>query len=181
MEYVIFPMRTISISQRFWSKHKAWDLNGEDRGIDFWYAPCKVKVLAMFDINKTGFYNTVLFGSCDEFGNPKAVLCADNVERVLTFGCTHMNTLNRFKLEVGKIYNSGEKCYMEGNAGISYGNHVHMDVAEGWQYRRTKRNGQWLLSNLVDISKIFYQLEGWNEIRNSNGYNFLKVSSRKNK
>ncbi len=177
-DFVIFPMRTISISQRYWKKHKAWDLNGEDTGIDYWYAPCKVKVLAIFEINKTGFYNTVLFGSCDDQGNPKAVKCADGKERILTFGCTHMDRLNVFGLKVGKIYNSGERCYMEGNTGISYGNHVHMDVAEGWHYRRSKRSGQWLLPKLVDISKIFYQLDDWNISRKLNGYAFPVVNSR---
>ena len=33
MQYAIFPMKTISISQRFHDKHKAWDLNGEDTSI----------------------------------------------------------------------------------------------------------------------------------------------------
>lgn len=180
MQYAIFPMKTISISQRFHDSHKAWDMNGEDTGIDYWYAPCRVKVLAMFDYKTTGFYNTVLFGSCDEAGNPAEVLCEDGISRVLTFGCTHMDSLDKFSLAVGKIYESGERCYCEGNTGLgSTGNHVHMDVAEGWQYKRIKySDGQWLLPNLTTIANVFYRLKDWNVDRNLNGYTFKEVESR---
>ena len=179
MQYAIYPMRTISISQRFHDKHKAWDLNGEDTGIDYWYAPCRVKVLAIYPIDTTGFYNTVLFGSCDENGNPAEVMCEDGVARVLTFGCTHMNSVQKFGLTVNKIYQSGERCYCEGNTGLgSTGNHVHMDVAEGWQYKKQKYDGQWLLPNLVNIANVFHQLKGWNVVRNLNGYTFKEVESR---
>ncbi len=178
MDRVIFPTKVISISQKFHSGHKAWDLNGSDRGIDVWYAPCRIKVLAIFPIETTGFYNTVLFGTCDESGNQAPVMCADGQARVLTFGCTHMDDLNKYGLQVGKIYHSGDKCYDEGTTGFSTGNHVHMDVAEGWQYRRTKESGKWYLPNLVDIEAIFYQLEGWNTIRNTNGYTFPTTNSR---
>lgn len=179
MQYAIYPMRTISISQRFHDKHKAWDLNGEDTGIDYWYAPCRVKVLAIYPIDTTGFYNTVLFGSCDENGNPTAVMCEDGVARVLTFGCTHMNSVAKFGLAIGKIYQSGERCYCEGNTGLgSTGNHVHMDVAEGWHYKKQKYDGQWLLPNLVNIANVFHQLKGWNVVRNLNGYTFKEVESR---
>lgn len=179
MEYAIFPMKTISISQRFHEKHKAWDLNGEDTGIDYWYAPCRIKVLAMFGLKETGFYNTVLFGSCDEQGNQASVMCEDGIARVLTFGCTHMNDLNKFGLSVGKIYESGERCYCEGNTGLgSTGNHVHMDVAVGWHYKREKVDGQWLLPNLTNIANVFYRLKDWNVERNLNGYTFTEVDSR---
>lgn len=179
MQYAIFPMRTINISQRFHSGHKAWDLAGEDTGIDYWYAPCRVKVLAIFPIKTTGFYNTVLFGSCDESGNPAEVMCEDGIARVLTFGCTHMNTTNTFGLAAGKIYESGEVCYCEGNTGLgSKGNHVHMDVAEGWHYQKVKQDGQWLLPNLTNIANVFQQLKGWNVTKNLNGYTFKTVDSR---
>lgn len=179
MQYLIFPMKTISISQRFHEKHKALDLSGEDTGIDYWYAPCRVKVLAMFEVKKTGFYNTVLFGSCDEKGNPERVMCADGEARYLTFGCTHMDSMNRFGLAVGKIYESGEPCYCEGNTGLgSKGNHVHMDVAEGWHKKKIKYDDQWLLPNLVAVENLFFKLKGWNKIRNLNGYEFAEVDSR---
>lgn len=179
IQYAIFPMKTISISQRYHDKHKAWDLNGEDTGIDYWYAPCRVKVLAMFRYKETGLYNTVLFGSCDLIGNPTAVMCEDGIARVLTFGCTHMNSLHKFDLQVGKIYESGERCYCEGKTGLSTGNHIHMDVAEGWQYKRIKYNdGQWLLPNLTNIANIFYQLKDWNAEKKLNGYTFKLVQHR---
>lgn len=178
MEYAIFPMKTISISNRYSESHKAWDLTGEDSGIDYWYAPCRVKVLAINPV--AGFYNTVLFGSSDTNGNPIPVMCEDGVARVLTFACTHMNSLDKFGLEIGKIYQSGERCYCEGMYGNASGNHVHMDVAEGWQYRKEKVNGQWSLPNLTNIANVFYRLEEWNVVghHGMNGYTFKTVQTR---
>ena len=73
MQNVIFPMRTINITQRALDSfsHKnleAWDIAGADTGIESAYAPCRVKVLAKLPYETTGFSNTVFFGSCDKNG-----------------------------------------------------------------------------------------------------------------
>lgn len=182
MEYAIYPMKTISISQIYSESHCAWDIVGEDTKIENWYAPCRVKVLNILPYNRPGtFANTVLFGSCDKNGNEAAVMCQDGIARVLTFACTHMNDINQFGLQIGKIYESGEACYQEGNTGISYGNHVHMEVAEGWQTTKSESEKQWLLPNLTNIANVFSMLKGWNVIGGefgANGYTFKEVSSR---
>lgn len=52
MEYAIFPMKTISISQGYSSAHKAFDCNGSsgDRATkNYWYAPYTLKILKLLD------------------------------------------------------------------------------------------------------------------------------------
>lgn len=180
MQRMIFPMKTISISQRYHDSHKAWDMNGEDTGIDYWYAPCRVKVLAMFAYTKTGFYNTVIFGTCDEEGNPAEIMMEDGTTKVLSISCTHMSSLDKFGLEVGKIYESGERCYCEGNLGLgSTGNHVHMGISEGWQTEIIKYpDGKWYMPNIMNPANVFCKLRDWNVVRNLNGYTFKEVESR---
>jgi hypothetical protein len=182
MEYAIFPMRVISISQRYTTGHCAWDLTGSDTGIDYWHAPCRVRVLRIMPYDRPGTYaNTVLFGSCDGEGQPAKVMCEDGVARILTFACTHMDSVDKFGLEVDKVYESGTICYQEGSTGKASGNHVHMEVAEGWQTTKPQApDGQWLLPNLTNIANVFYRYKDWNVIGNhgANGYTFKEVSSR---
>ena len=79
----------------------------------------------------------------------------------------------------GQIFASGVKCYKEGTKGLSTGNHVHLEVTEGWQTKKSYQNGQFLLNNISDVIKnVFYQLEGFNYEKNLNGYTFKKVTSR---
>lgn len=196
MEYAIYPMKTISMSQIYSTGHKAWDCNGQDKGKDYWYPPCRIKVLAVFPYGPTGFFNTVLFGTCDENGEPAAVMCEDGVARILTIGCTHIDTedWNTFNYVAGEtIFDpaDGKPCYREGFTGLDpnnpkHGNHVHMDVGEGWQYEKVKIDGGWHLKNtmLPDgrtlIGNTFHQLEGFNTIGNAGtqGVTFKKVTSR---
>lgn len=187
MEYAIFPMETINISQRAngTTSHQhlqAWDIAGIDTGIEEWYAPCTVKVLAINpDI---GMYNTVFFGSCDSSGNPAAVHTENGTDRILTFVCTHMNDsgFSKFGLKVGKIFNSGTPCYQEGTKGIDGGNHVHMEVAEGWQYNKSYNSyGVYETNGAANIADIFFQLSGFNTIGGAygaNGYTFQTVTNR---
>ena len=188
MDNLIFPMRTMSISQHYSENHMSWDLNGEDTGIDYWYAPCRVKVLAKKrydDVNKKGFFNTIIFGTCDEQGNQAAVMCADGESRILSIACTHMesNNFDSFNYELGTVYESGIICYMEGNKGTSTGNHVHMDVALGWQTNKIEYEPDvWYLPNLIEkpLDQLFFKLSGWNVVGNDGigNLNFVTTSSR---
>ncbi len=82
MEYVIFPMKPIRITQRANGSRshtnlQAWDIaNSED---SLWYAPCTVKVLAINP--RPNNYNTVLFGTCDNSGidNRKRINCCGSI------------------------------------------------------------------------------------------------------
>lgn len=193
MEYAIFPMKTISISQKYSTGHKAWDITGDSTlasNPSDWYAPCTLKVLALFHYEQAGdFYNTVLFGSSDSNGNPAEVMCEDGIARVLTFGCTHMDESGwkYFDYKIGKVFPTGVACYREGTVGVDiYNSHVHMDVGLGWQTARVKIDGQWQLENTTLpngstlIGNTFYQLKGFNSIGNAgaNGYTFKEVTSR---
>ena len=201
MEYAIFPMQTISISQIYTKEsHRAWDINGPDKGKHWWHAPCRIKVLAVFPydfVKKEGFYNTVLFGSCDENGNPAEVMCEDGVARVLTFGCTHMDEadFNSMNYQTGNQYASGTPCYCEGFTGLNpnnpkHGNHVHMDVAVGWHYKREKDETGFYHFPEEDllradkettiIGNCFYQLQDFNTVGNegTQSYTFAMVTSR---
>ena len=188
MEYAIFPMKTVNISVRYSENHLGWDLCGnsiklEDR--EEFYAPCRVKVIGILSRDTTGYFNTVLFGTCDKDGNKAPVKCEDDVPRVLTFACTHMENddFKNMNYYIGQIFESGQICYKEGNngsdVGKSNGNHVHLEVGLDWQ--ETKEGSS--LKNTVDnnvilISNTFRILDGFNEIKNSNGYGFKKTNDR---
>lgn len=182
MEYCIFPMRIINITQRALDSfsHKnleAWDIAGKDTGIESAYAPCTCKVLSILSYSKTGFSNTVFFGSCDANGNPAKVLTNNGTARILTFALSHDNDIS--DISVGQIYKSGEKIYDEGTCGPATGNHIHLEVGEGWQYKKVKRaDGVYSIPNIVHIEDVFFMLKGWNEIKRANGYTFKEVESR---
>ena len=176
MQYPIFPMQNVSISQRAFTtgSHKnlsAIDINGKDTGIENLIAPCRVKVLAVLTKSKTGFNNTVLYGTCDENGAKAAVKCADGTSRILTFAFTHDNYISDIK--VGRIFNQLEVCYQEGTTGQATGNHGHIEIGLGWQYTKYKDSyGNWCLKNLVNADKVFWLLKDYSNIvnRGLNGY-----------
>ncbi len=178
IEYVIFPQKVINITQRangaFSHKNlQAWDLADIDSNIQQAFAPCTVIVLA----KPTSNANTVLFGSCDEQGNPRAVMTENGTKRILTFALTHDDYIGDIK--IGEIYRSGEKIYDEGKAGKATGNHIHIEVAEGWQYEKIRDEfGHYRIKNIIPIGSIFHKLKGWNEIKNANGYTFKEVERR---
>lgn len=182
MQNVIFPMRTINITQRALDSfsHKnleAWDIAGADTGIESAYAPCRVKVLAKLPYETTGFSNTVFFGSCDKNGNPEAVRTENGEVRVLTFAMTHDNDIS--DINPGTVYESGEAIYQEGTKGNATGNHIHLEVAEGWQYKKVKRkDGVWETPNITHIADVFFKLKDWNTVKKANGYLFKEVSAR---
>lgn len=201
MEYAIFPMKTISISQRYTDSHKAWDLNGDSPKFgekSKWYAPCTIKVKKIYPYTGTSnsYRNTVVFVSCDLDGNPTAVMCNDKKPRILTFACTHMDQedfddmftygKNIGKYKVGDVIPNGEYCYSEGFTGLDpnnpdHGYHVHMEVGNG----NIDKSGAYL-SNTTDeegnplIPNIFFSLSGFNKVGNSGAknYTFETVSSR---
>ena len=179
MQKLIFPMKTVNITQGFHEGHKAWDLAGEDGGIDYWYAPCRIVVSAIYPYGKTGFYNTVIFTSCDVNGAPAPVRFADGREEIVSFSCTHMNGIDKFGLKVGRIYDSGEKCYCEGTTGKSTGNHVHMGVSLGLQTSIVKYpEGAWYMPDVINPDGLFFLLNDWNIPKNFNGYMFPETEER---
>ena len=180
MERPLFPMTYVSISQRAFTNgsHKnleAIDINGIDTGIDYGRAPCYVKVLAVLEKSKTGFNNTVLVGTCNSKGQKAAVLCADGIERVLTFAYTHDNYIGDIK--VGKVYKQWEVFYHEGTTGKATGNHIHLEIGLGWQYKKYKDSyGNWCLKDLISCDKVFWLNDDHKIVnRGLNGYVFPRM------
>ena len=139
MDRLIFGMHHLNITQsgtlidgmsNYSHPNYALDLAGSDSGVDYWknletetYFYCS----GSFGTQSTG--NTRLFVSCDVNGVAKKVLCADGKERIVTIALTHSNR----NYEVGRLYKPQEIMYQEGTAGKATGNHIHLEVAEGWQ------------------------------------------------
>lgn len=179
-EYVIFPQETINVTQRAFSKKgqshhtlNAMDIAGATFNIEPIYAPTTVKVLA----KPTSSANSILYGTCDDNGDPRAVLCEDGNLRILTFNFSHMNDIS--KIKIGTIYKSGDLIYEEGTAGQATGNHVHVEIGNGWQYtKHYDANRNYCLRDLVNVYDVFHQLNGWNKIKFLNGYTFTPVDSR---
>lgn len=177
-DYVIYPQRIINITQRANGSFshlnlEAWDLADKDSAIQDVYAPCTVKALAKPASNA----NTVLFGSCDLLGHPKEVITEDGNKHILTFALTHDDYID--DIEIGHVYKSGEIIYQEGKAGKTTGNHVHLEVAEGWQYEKVDdKYGNYRIENIIKIGDVFHFLKGWNTIKKANGYTFREVTAR---
>ena len=192
MEYAIFPMKSISISQGFYlNQHHAFDLTGSDSNkVDYFFAPCTVKVLNISRYNyetNSGLANTVLFGTCDVNGNKTPVMCEDGIARVLTFACSHIDKedLDFLDLHVGQVIGSGYACYREGTTGIATGPHIHLEVGLDWQTSKNANNRYELNDTIVNgvrlITNTFHSLSGFNTPGNTNdgGTTFSTVSSRK--
>lgn len=178
MEYALFPMKNVSISRRAFkpgtthTNLNAIDINGEDKSKEYGRAPCRCRVLKILPITATGYANTIIFGSCDQSGQPAEVLCADGVPRVLSFAFTHDH---KIRVEEGQIVTQGEIVYAEGTTGNASGNHIHLEVGEGWQYKKVKNNyGDWSLQSLLFAYKVFWLKEGYHKVTNFglNGYTF---------
>ena len=201
MEYLIYPMKTISISQGSYEKDKygqssnlgynAIDIVGKHDSSsairEEVFAPATCKVLKIYKYNGEGTSaNTVLFGTCDKNGNKAKVICADGTERVLTIACTHME-VDDFKsmgYYEGQIFNSGSLFYKEGKLGRASGLHVHLEIAEGWVYKKTTKDyvyykngikgsnkGFTLDSILLKPEKLFFILNNYHSFRNNNNEN----------
>lgn len=183
MEYLIFPMKYINISQgeNGTTSHTgllANDLVGSGEGKDAAYAPATCKVIA-YDLSTNS--NTVFFGTCDSLGNEAAVKCADGQMRVLTFAMTHDDNIDDLIVAYnnGTVFAGGTKIYDEGEKGQVTGPHIHMEVAEGWVKKKQTINGRWQLPGIISIKNLFYKLSGWNVMKTvPSGYNFATASTR---
>ncbi len=186
--FPIIPMKNVSISRRAFVKNTshayidALDFNGADTGIEPVFAPCRCKILNILRYENTGFANTVILGSCDETGRPLAVKCADDKDRILSFAFSHDNVINS-NVKINAILQQYEEFYNEGTKGNATGNHMHMEVCEGWAYNKvkTKRadNGKYdyHLPNLLHIPDILWINKDFHNIVNFglNGYKFKEL------
>lgn len=203
-QYAIYPMDVINISQRYKSTHLAWDICGTSTSPASWKAPCNLRLLKTYSFGRQenyyesgheiGPYNTAMFGTCDATGNKAPVMCEDGQMRVLTFALTHMNGsdfaafgFNTFVYEETDpvVYTQGTVCYKEGICGwFSNGSriqqHIHMEVAEGWQFSKyTGSGGQFIMHENINPCDVFtrYAYQSAGGSNGTNGYTFKIVSS----
>ena len=183
-DYCIYPCKGVNISQREQGSFSHKGVNAIDNsqgGKAPVYAPFRCKLLAVNTPLNTA--NQVYYGSCDENGDPKAVYCADGKMRILTWAGQHDNDISEFV--IGKIYNSGELIYHEGDMGFATGDHVHMQVGEGWVTNKYDiGNPSWVLENELKQSELYFLLSGWSEIMQPyglNGYDFPYTDKRTHK
>lgn len=141
-----FGMKTLNITQgRFngfsHANLNAYDLAGEDTGIDRWITYNELEVIGIFPYSNTGFANTVLF--------------YDN-ENDVTLAMSHCNFIPSI-CSLGKVIPVGRTIYYEGTAGKATGNHIHLELGRGRQTSKVKINSsEWGLKNWINIEDYFY-------------------------
>lgn len=161
-----FGMHHLNISQgRFagfsHTNLNAYDLAGEDTGIDYFraYATYEVIGIHRWDGTSSTFANTIHFY---------------DAENDITLALTHMDSISA-DYYIGRKFYSGDVMYMEGQAGRATGNHIHLEVAEGRQASKTyfAVNGtyNYQLVNKLDIEEYFYLTSG-ETVVNAAGYSF---------
>lgn len=167
---LVFGMHHLNITQlpqgSFSHPNNTVDLAGEDAGIDFWFAKCtRYKCIAGPWGNGTYF-----FVPCDEKGNQIDVMCADGKQRKVTLALTH-SARKYVKTTVGKIYELNQPMYEEGTVGFATGNHIHLEVAEGYQTTKTydSKLGVYTMKNELNPIKVMYVLDGFTTVTATKG------------
>lgn len=156
-----FGMKYLNISQGRYGNysHKglnAYDLAGQDSGIDVFRAYYQYEIIGILPFKETGFANTVLFY---------------DKENDVSLALTHMNSIpSHYK--IGYKFSIDEPMYYEGTTGKSTGNHVHMEIGKGRQTKKYYINGNWCLKDLINIEDYFYIDSNFTKVINDKGYAF---------
>ena len=156
-----FGMRYLNISQGRYNSfsHKnlnAYDLAGEDSGIDRFITFNELEVIGILPYKTTGFANTVLFYDKDND---------------VTLAMSHCNNINF--LEKGLVLYPEDTIYYEGTTGKATGNHIHLEIGKGKQTTKVKINSsEWGLKDWINIEDYFY-IDEYTTILNS-PYEFSK-------
>ncbi len=184
IERPIIPLQSFRIKQgqlrgKTHQKRHAWDLTGGGANGYEILAPTTCKIISMPSTSADIASNTVYFGSCDYEGNSACVLCGDGEVRVLTYAMTHCDNAAMMaeleeKFNNGYVFSPGEKCYLEGDKGVSYGIHLHLEVAEGWIFPKGNNTvdfdgveyTDWQMPYTLDLNKIFYILPDQEDLTN---------------
>ena len=176
---MVFGMHHLNISQigsmydgQNHYTHTSYEIDccGSDKGVDYYFNKLPntcFKCTGRFGTKSTG--NTFFFVTCDAYGVAKKVLCADGVYRVITLALTHSG----WTPTLGKIYPYNAYFYMEGVSGKASGNHIHVECCEGLVVRKVvNAKGYWNLPNMMDVRKVFWILDGWTTVVNTQGLTF---------
>ena len=181
---IVFGMHDLNITQtgagygkQYSLSHVGFelDLAGEDSGIDYYFNKLPntcFKCTGRFGTRSTG--NTFFFVTCDSVGHVKKVLCADGMYRVITLALTHSNR----DAVIGKIYGYNSILVSEGTQGAAFGNHIHLECAEGLVTRKVPNvKGYYNLPNMLDARKVFWILDGWTTVVQTQGLKFMHCKS----
>lgn len=177
LQHAIFPMQVLNISQGMYgnSSHygkPAIDLAGKDSSIDNLFAPFDARIINIYPND-----GHVQFRSIDK------VKFADGRVDNMIVAIAHDNYVGNLK--VGQTIKQGEVFYQEGNKGISYGNHVHLEVGVGIKYDVVEytgldNKGKTRMRNGVPPAAAFFVDTTKTTIRNGAGYNWKTVSNPDN-
>lgn len=191
MDRLVFGMHHLNVTQgaytNFSHKNGALDIAGSDSSVDFFYAMSRMKCLGEMWLHNNGRkfrgYGTFAFTFVDSAGNPVPVRLADGTDRIVTLAMTH-SSQKYVKCVPGKIYETGEPVYEEGGLGAqganTYGNHIHIEVAQGLQTDKYLRlSGVYTMPNELDPRKSFFILDGYTKVISTAGIDFRHTDSVK--
>lgn len=181
---MVFGMHHLNISQigsRYDGKnhlsHTSYEIDccGSDSGIDYYFNKLPnthFKCTGRWGTRSTG--NTFFFVTCDSAGQTKKVLCADGAYRVITLALTHSNR----DAVIGKIYGYNSILVSEGTQGKATGNHIHVECCEGLVTRKIPNiKGYYNLPGMLDARKVFWVLDGWTTVMQTQGLSFMHCKS----
>ena len=179
---LVFGMHHLTVTQLpkgdFSHPNLAMDLAGQDPGVDFWFAKCcDWKCIA----GEWGS-GTYFFIPCDSKGNHINIMCADGKQRKVTIALTH--SLKKWvKTERGKIYAKNQPMYEEGTKGKATGNHIHLEIAEGYKTTKTydSKLGVYTMGNELDPTKMFFVLDGYTTVVTTKGATLKHTKSETTK
>lgn len=170
IQKLIFPMQYLNLSQKELGKYSHNNINavdgkGKDYGIDNVFAPCDMKIVAVYRYNSMG--NCVIATSSNK------VRFADGTINYATFQFMHDNDISNLK--VGKIIKQSQVFYQEGTSGYATGNHIHLAVKKGLFEGFDKNN--WSLKGAINTQKAFFSLKGYTVIMDTLGNKYKETSS----
>lgn len=184
-EYSIYPFENMNITQRHdegnhlahWypsanCSDKPWDEAGKDKNREYFVPQNDFRIVEILGLNSTTT-NSVRLESVNELKIPYQ---DDPV--ILELTLTHMNEDNIKKVHVGQIIHKGEKVLLEGNDGLSTGNHFHCTANIGKYYGFKKNtNGKWcyVYEKSLIPPEAFYIDKKCTNIINPRGYTFKEV------
>jgi hypothetical protein len=172
----MFPMFTLNLSQKeYEGTHAgtyAYDLTGENAGIDRLMAPFDLKIMAKDKVNG----NFIIAQSI----NP--VVCAHGYVGIVSMRVGPDNFFDDFS--VGTVIKQGHAFYDEGVNGKATGNHIHLEVAQhAWDASAgmydLNAQGTYHLRGNCPINDVFF-LDASDKVKDNKSIPFKTYDNSKN-
>lgn len=132
---LLYPCKTMKISQTYKGNFShepnrtgspadyPIDEAGADRGRDYFFAPCDLKVVRIYGVGAAGA-NTIWLESLEPVDMPSG-------KDYVTIMVVHPEDDDLKPFKVGQAFKQGAKLFREGTDGRATGNHFHISVATG--------------------------------------------------